>query len=32
MRGFGDYTPDDKASTMKRRDYLDATDLVVREE
>jgi hypothetical protein len=32
MRGFGDYTPDDKASTMKRRDYLDATDLVVRQE
>jgi DNA (cytosine-5)-methyltransferase 1 len=31
MRGFGDYTPDDKASTMKRRDYLDATDLVVRQ-
>ena len=32
MRGFGDYALDDKASTMKRRDYIDATDLVVHEE
>lgn len=32
MMGFGYYKEDDKASTMKRRDYLDATDLVVHKE
>jgi len=29
MRGFGDYTSDGTASTLKARDYKDATDLVV---
>jgi DNA (cytosine-5)-methyltransferase 1 len=29
MRGFGDYTNDDRASAIKSRDYKDATDLVV---
>ena len=29
MRGFGDYTCDDSASTIKSRDYKDATDLVI---
>ena len=28
MRGFGDYTQDETASTVKARDYKDATDLV----
>ena len=29
MRGFGDYTADSTASTVKARDYKDATDLIV---
>ena len=29
MRGFGDYTQDDTASTVKARDYKDATDLII---
>lgn len=29
MRGFGDYVGDDSASALKKRDYKDATDLVV---
>ena len=29
MRAFGDYINDETASTMKARDYKDATDLVV---
>ena len=29
MRGFGDYTKDDTASTVAARDYKDATDLIV---
>ena len=28
MRGFGDYIQDETASTVKARDYKDATDLV----
>jgi len=32
MRGFGDYVDDATASTVKARDYKDATDLVVRQE
>lgn len=29
QRGFGDYTADDTASALKKRDYKDATDLIV---
>nr|DAT68727.1 MAG TPA: Cytosine specific methyltransferase [Bacteriophage sp.] len=29
MRGFGDYTADSTASTVKARDHKDATDLIV---
>jgi DNA (cytosine-5)-methyltransferase 1 len=29
MRGFEDYTNDDRASAIKSRDYKDATDLVI---
>jgi len=29
MRGFGDYTNDDRASAIKSQDYKDATDLVI---
>jgi len=29
QRGFGDYTASDTASALKKRDYKDATDLVV---
>lgn len=29
MRGFGDYTQDGTASTVKARDHKDATDLIV---
>lgn len=29
MTAFGEYADDDKASTLKERDYKDATDLVV---
>ena len=29
MRGFGDYVSDSTASTVKERDYKDATDLIV---
>lgn len=29
MRGFGDYVPDKKASSVKARDCKDATDLIV---
>ena len=29
QRGFGDYADDDSASALKKRDYKDATDLVV---
>ena len=29
MRGFGDYVSDSTASTVKARDYKDATDLIV---
>ena len=29
MRGFGDYTQDNTASTVKARDHKDATDLIV---
>ena len=29
MKGFGDYVDDDRASTVKERDYKDSTDLVV---
>ena len=29
MRGLGDYTEDDAASTVKARDHKDATDLIV---
>jgi DNA (cytosine-5)-methyltransferase 1 len=29
MLGFGHYADDDRASTLKQRDYKDATDLVV---
>ena len=29
MRGFGDYELDETASTVKARDYKDATDLVI---
>ena len=31
MRGFGDYEEDVKSSTLKARDYKDATDLVLHE-
>lgn len=29
MRGFGDYTPDDKAGILKARDGKDSTDLII---
>lgn len=29
MRGFGDYLPSPTASTIKARDYKDATDLII---
>ena len=29
MRGFGDYIQDNTASTVKARDYKDATDLII---
>ena len=32
MRGFGDYIEDENASTLKQRDYKDATDVVVHQE
>ena len=32
MLGFGDYEEDQSASTLKARDFKDATDLVVRQE
>ena len=32
MRGFGDYVDDGTASTMKARDFKDATDLILHQE
>lgn len=31
MTAFGEYADDDTASAMKRRDFKDATDLVIDE-